>query len=284
MATVTLTTMKADWYRHQGQYHSGTATGGAAGNLIDTSLINLSSETFPFPLKGRQVRITSGSASGDLRLIADTDPTGGILYPHRAFSAAIASTNTYDVLGTSIEAGTPLTNLFNDVLRRLRALTHTAVTIVTSQEVYDITTLVPTYEDVVAVYLRLLDPASLTPYTRVDLDAQVWNDAGAGTTVVRMRIPAQTLNAAINTLHVEHYTSFTALASDASTVDAVYRDWIVWEAIATFAGRQLLNPKADRAYWQQLLANAFDSRMGNLDNLRERFDPRKPIRIRAVEW
>jgi hypothetical protein len=279
MATITALQLKSDFWRHQNEHWSGTLTGGATDRATDTVLANLSSETWPTNVEGTQLRMTNGASDGDLRQVARFNRSDGVMIPDRDFSSTgPVSTNTYELWGNAIHGGQQLTNLFNDVLRRLRPVTHTAVTIVTSQAVYDITTLVPVADDVRRVYLRLLDAANLVPYTEQELAATVWNDGGAATTSVKMRIPPQTLNAAANTLHVEHFTSFTAFSTDASTVDAVYRDWLAWEFVSEFAARMIEGTTQDQAKWRVRMSRAAEQ----LATLRPRFLPaQEPIR---GEW
>lgn len=282
MATSTLLQLKSDFWRHQDEHWSGTLTGGGTDRATDSTVANLASETFPTPIKGKQIRITSGASDGDLRYVARVDQTDGIMIPERIFSSTgPVSTNTYELWGNSIYGGQPLTNLFNDTLRRLKPVTHTQQTIVTNQQVYDITTLVPVAEDVRRVYLRALDPAAQAPYTERDLYADVWGEGGAGTPVVKMRIPGQTLNTAAVQLWVEHLTSFTAFSSDTSTVDAIYRDWIVWETIFAFAIKKTESSSAEASIWTRRAKRADDE----LDTLRPRFlANEEPIIGAWVRW
>lgn len=284
MATVTLLQAKSLFWRNQGQHWSGTATGGSTSTLICSSLINLYSSNYPFKSDGKQVRITSGSAIGDLRQVARAEPDTGTLRPQRDFSAAVASTNTFELWGDAIDGGQPLTDLFNDVLRPLKPITDTQVTIVTSQRVYDITTNVQAHTDVLGLYVRELDPQSLEPYRvrtlRQGLDWTVVDRGGAGTTSVTLTLATPlTLDATVRQLWLRHRTGFTAFSSDASTFDAVYLDWVAAEATAYHAAQQKMAHPADKARWDALLDFCYDSRGLDLLAFRRRWMPREPVLI-----
>src|SRR6266498_2375958 len=157
MATVSLITLKSDFFRYLLERFSGIATGGATTSLTDTTLIGYTSEVWPTKLEGQQLRVTSGSALGDLRMVGKVDRSDGILYPNRNFSAAVAVNDTYELWGNAINGAGPLTELFSDVIRDLRPVTETQLTIVTNQRQYDVTTLVQMKRDIKGVSIRLLD-------------------------------------------------------------------------------------------------------------------------------
>ena len=100
------------------------------------------------------MRITSGSAIGDLRICTRVDPDAGQLIPNREFSAAIANTDTYEVWGASINGAAPLTNLVNDVLRGLTPITFTRLLVERLQRQYAVTASINRPEDVLAVWER----------------------------------------------------------------------------------------------------------------------------------
>lgn len=282
MATTTLLVLKSDFMRHMGLHWAGTATGGSASTLIDSTLIGLSSEVWPTTLEGAQIRVTSGSAAGDLRVVARVSREDGTLFPNRNFSAAVASTNTYELWGNSIYGGASLTDLFNDQLRRLRPVIETQITIVTNKTQYDVTTLVQTATDIERVYLRVLDPASLAPYYLKNIQWSARDLGGGGTTSVILTIPPQTLNTAVNELWLRGRTAFTAFSTtvDTGTIDAVYRDWIVWEAIYAFAQRMADSQTGNKNEWTARLNRA----KRELATLRKRFVPHGPTLIRATAW
>jgi hypothetical protein len=280
MATVTLLQMKSSFYSFQGEQFAGTATGGSTAKMTDTSLIGYTSETWPAKLDGVQIRMESGSANNDLRMVGRVDRSEGDLYAHRAFSGSVANTDTYELWGTAINGGTPLTQLFNDVMRWLRPVQDTAITIVTNQNQYDVTASVQSKRDIRGVYLRLLDPSGVQPYRIADMAPGLQWDAydrgGGGTTAVFLNIK-QALTRDDNNIQLwmRAETGFTALASDASTVDAVYRDWLAWEALLELSQRKLNAGTGDKARWTGLRDRAIEE----AGDGRNRWIPREPIHI-----
>lgn len=277
MATSTVLVLKSQFFAFQGQHYDGAATGGSTGKITDSTFINLWSETYPFVSEGKQVRITSGSASGDLRQIVKVAGDEGDLYPNRAFSAAIANADGYELWGAGISGGLPLTRLFNDTLRELAPVSQTQKTIVTGQTIYDITTIVRDPRDVYEVYIRNLDTSGLRPYDPIPVS---WWDTrwqgGGGTTSVILEIrPSLTLNTATTELWIEHTAQFTAFTADTETVDAVYRVWLPWECIRTYAQRKMMANTSDKGRWKETL----DEATRQLIPLRNRFMPRSPVRV-----
>ena len=278
MATVTLLTLKSDFWRHQNLHWSGTATGGGTDYLTDTALINLPSETFPTPLMGHQMRVTAGAASGDLRQVVKVGETLGRLYVNTALTGTPVSGDAYEMWGNAIHGGTLLTNLFNDTLRRLHPITQTEVTIVTNQAIYDIGSVVSAPEDVIAVYLRRYDAGTdVTPYRPERIWAKPYLTAGAGTaSVVNLELANKyTVDTDVRKLFVEHWGTFAAFSSDTSTVDAIYRDWIAWETVLRFARRMAASNRVDKDAWAYRAAEA----ARECKALRARHRPRKPIFI-----
>lgn len=358
MATVTLLQAKSAFWGFQGLLWAGTATGGSATKITDSAFRNLTGDMWPFPIRGRQVRITSGSASGDLRILVDSDPTEGDLFPNADFSAAVASTNTYEIWGNSIHGGSTLTDLFNTVLRKLRPITQTRLDVERFQGVYSFTASVDTPRDIIEVYERRMNYDVGGNYTPVPV--AWWRPfrlAGAGTPTVHLHLPSPRIfattqlngshNSSITTLtvdatadapspdidfpssgrlvvenelidytgttattftgctrgagnsvaathadntvvdlatgvyyFVEHSATFTAFASDSSTIDAIYQDWVVWEAILAHARTMLVKaPESDKPRWRELRKLALDE----LLVYRPRFIPRRPVRPMSSE-
>lgn len=281
MATVTLLQLKQDFWSHQNQRWQSTLTGGSTTSAVDTTLTDIISDTYPTAVANRQIRITSGASSGDLRQIARPDFIRGAMFPSQGFSSTGPTAgDTYDLWGNGIHGGLVLTNLFNDVGRRLRPITRDQVTIVTGQEIYDISTLDLTRDDVINVWDRLVDTANIMPYTNREHSWwTAWEIAGSisgGTSTLILQIkPA--LTAANNiSLWVEHYTALPSFSSDTDTLDAKYRDWIVWEAILTYCDRNLENTSTDHKTWEMRKARAIKELM----TLRQRWVPLRPITIR----
>lgn len=280
VSTVTLLTLKSDFYRFQNEQFSGTATGGSTAKLTDSTLVGYQSETWPTKLENVQVRMTSGSASGDLRMVTRADRSEGDLYANRALSFAVANGDTYELWGTSINGGKPLTDLFNDVMRPTRVMTETEVTIVTSQVIYDLTSIVQTARDIDAVRLHLIDPTGLAPYRVRDLTpGQDWNaydSGGAGTNSVTLELSAPlTNNDSILTMWIRAETGFSELGSDSGTVDAAYRDWLVWEAVLEHCQRKLTTTIGDSSRWTKLR----DRAISELASYRARWMPREPTQV-----
>lgn len=281
--TITLLVLKSDFWRHQGLHWSGTTSSGqtaTTASLTDTALQNVTSG-FPTPLTRRQIRLTSGGASGDLRLVAKVDATEGTIFPHRPFSNALTAggTDTYELWGNGIDGGLPLTTLFNDVLRTLSPLTQTQVPIVTGQKVYDLSTLVEVPDEVLEVYVRHLDPASLTPYEPVPISwYKPYLLGGAGSPTVKIEIaPSLTLTSPETVqLWVEHWTTFGAFTADTQSVSSLYRDWIVWETLLEYASHQARRGGGtDDRGWKRLLEDA----AARVRTFRERHTPHRPIRL-----
>lgn len=290
MATTSLLQIKSTVYGFLGELWQGVATGGASGagglSLIDTSLIGYTSETWPTKLEGVQVRVTSGATTGDLRMVGRVDRSEGTLIPNRNFTAAVANTDTYELWGTTIQGGAVLSTLINDVLRGLRPVTDTQVTVVTNQSQYDVTTVVQTKREIHSVYLRLLDPSGAVPYTiyelRRGLEWDAYDRGGGGTTSVFLNLfQSRTLAAAAEQLWIRAETGFTPFSTsvDTGTVDAVYRDWIALETVLALAGRRLAQGTSDKARWLGLRDWVLDSRGGDLLGERARWCPREPVML-----
>ncbi|MCR4341022.1 MAG: hypothetical protein NUW01_14165 [Gemmatimonadaceae bacterium] len=359
MATTTLLTLKGDFWRHQGLQWTSTATGGAAGYLTDSTLINLATDDFPASTTRRQLRITSGSADGDLRQVVDINREAGTIRPSRAFSASVANTDAYELWGSSIYGGQPLTDLFNDVLRSLRPKTQTRLSVEHLQRRYAVTTIADAEADIRAVWMRRMNNVVGGDYREARVQGwRVDRRAGNSTPTTHLRFdapllisPTTTLNGALNDAattitvaatadvpspgydfsdagrlvidnelidytgttattftgctrgvenstaaahdsgasvdvatgtyyFVEHQSALTAFTTDASTVDAIYRDWIAWEALFEFARQRSIQPGADRAYWSALIRRVSDE----LLQLRPRYMPLEPTTIRAVDF
>lgn len=284
MTTNTLLQLKSDFYRFQGEQFSSSATGGSTAKLTDSSLIGYVSETWPTKLDGVQLRMTGGSASGDLRMVGRVDRSDGDLYPNRAFSAAVASTDTYELWGTAINGGTPLTSLFNDIVRVARPVTDTQLTIVTGQRQYDVSTYAQTRRDIKGVYRRLLDPNSIEPYHLVDLrlgvDYWVYDRGSTGTPAVTLELArALTVSTTQHQLWLRSETAFSEFTDDTSTIDADYRTWLAWEAVLELVERKLSTTNADVARWQRLQSRAVDQ----LSSWRARWFPREPVEISTFQ-
>lgn len=359
MTTITLLQAKSDFWRVQGLHWQGTATDGTVNYLADTTLQNLLTDDFPFATDRRQIRITNGAADGDIRQVTQIDREQARVSPNRSFSAAIAEGDIYEVWGASIYGGSSLTNLFNDVLRKMRPRTQTRLSVEWQQREYDITTFADAPSDVIALWKRRMNnvvggdfqaipvndwtpyrldgagtpemvlrfdhPPSVSPTTALDgalnnSDTTITVDATAdtpspdtdfpasgrlvidnelidytGTTATTFTGCTRGVENSVAASHsddakvdlatgsyyfLEHHGPFTALADDASTVDAIYRDWVVWEAVYEFARQKSRAPEADRTYWTALLAAAGQE----LSILRPTFMPRYPTIIRATDY
>ncbi len=273
MATATLLQLKTLFWRYQGQLWTGTATSGSTSSLVDPALVDLASTEFPFPMEGKQLRVTQTIA--DLRRIVKVDHATGTLYPGRAFSSAI-TTNSYEVWGNSIDGGQQLTDLFNQVLQVARPLVPSEVTIVTGQHIYDVTSLVTSPDDVVGVYVRLLDPADLIPYKPLPLPwFDVYPTLSAGVQVMNLEIDrALTLNSPeTEELWIEHYKALTDFTNDTSTVDETYAEWLAWEAVLLHALDKATG-QTDKGRWGDLAKTAG----ARVRRYRDRFMPHRPLR------
>lgn len=273
MATVTLLACKSLMFRYMGQFWTGTATSGSTTTLVDPTLIDMGSTDFPFPVEGKQLRITS--LITDLRRIAKVDHATGTLYPNRAFSSA-ATTNTYEVWSNSINGGAPLSRLFNDILQVARPLSQTQVTIVTNQRIYDVTTLVTSPEDITEVYVRYLDSSGVEPYRPEPI--RWWNCyplISANVQALKLELgQTLTLNSpATEELWVEHYKKLTDFVDDTSTVDATYAEWLAWEAVLRHS-LDMATQDADKGRWSTLARRA----AAQVKVYRKRFMPMKAKR------
>ncbi len=280
MATVTLAQLKSTFYDYLGELFTGAATGGSVSTLTDTSLIGYTSETWPAKLEGQQLRITSGLASGDLRQAGKVDRSEGTVYPNRNFSAAVASTDTYELWGPVINGGAPLTTLFNAVLRDKQPITDTQVTIVTNERMYDVSAIVSSRRDIKGVYIRLLDASGVAPYSIRDLvpGLEWWAyDRGGGSSLSTVLEVTHPLALATSTqqLWVRAETRFAALTSDTSTVDANYQDWLAMEAVLELTRRKQSTANYDKARWDALQLRVLQ----DLQSERSRWLPREPVTI-----
>jgi len=259
MATTTALALKSLFYQYMGQYRSGTATGGSTASLVDSSLINLASDQFPMPLEGKQIRITGGASTGDLRYIAKVDHATGTIYVNRAFSSTgPAVATTYEIWGNSIEGGQALTNLLNEVLTIAKPVQQTQVTIVTDQRIYDITTLVDDPDDVIEVYVRSLDPANLEPYLpRVMFWWKAYPVIASSIQAMKLEIayPLTLQSPAVEELWVQHRKRLADFTADTSTIDATYKEWLAWEAVFAHALR-MTEGSADKGRWQDMARRA----------------------------
>lgn len=275
MATQTLLQMKSTFWSHQDQLWTGIASAGDATSLTDPVLANLVSDSFPAPLRGRQVVVTSGSASGAVRQVQDVDATEGrLLVSQGGWGASVAASNTYELWGNGLH-DTMLTRLFNDALRKLHPTQWDQVTVVTNQRIYDVSTLVRAHTDVLDVAIRVQDPANLAPYVPTPIWWDAWDDTGAGTHKVILHIQPMTNQTTIQ-LWLQHKVTFAAFTSNSSTVDDVYADWLVWEAILLYAQRQRENTSVDKKEWDGRIMRAITE----LRPLRSQFNPRMPVQPR----
>jgi hypothetical protein len=281
MATVTLLQLKSDFFRYMNQQWSSTATGGNANSIADNTITNNVSELWPYPFQDAQVRVTSGTASGDLRQVSRLDEIHGSIYVSRPFtSTGVTNGDTYELWGNGIHGGQRLTDLFNDTMLRLRPPTQDQITIVTNQRIYDITSFVQYVDDVIEVWLRLIDPANLIPYTPIKM--QWWDvyplggASASGSSQVILEIRPALTNQTTVQMWLEHYQTMPVFSSDSSTIDAIYRPWLVWEAVLTFCERMMENVSTDRKVWEVRRQRA----ISNLRTLRQRYIPLRPIRIK----
>lgn len=242
---------------------------------MDSALIDIGSEEFPFPTEGKQLRINSGASSADLRRIAKVDHATGTLMPNAVFSSTgPAAAATYSIWGNSINGGDALTRLFNDALQVAKPLAQTELTIVTGQHVYDATALVSNPADIVEVYTRIVDSGSLVPYTPIPVFWwRCYPLITTGAQQLALEIcPVLTLSDS-NELWVEHYKPLTAFVDDTSTVDATYAEWLAWEAVLRHALDKGLG-SADRGRWADLAGRAG----ANVREYRRRFMPTRTRR------
>ncbi|HXJ32362.1 MAG TPA: hypothetical protein VNG35_17120 [Gemmatimonadales bacterium] len=277
MATVTLAQLKSTLFDYIGELYTGTATGGSVSTLADSGLIGYTSETWPAKLEGQQLRMTSGLASGDVRQVGKVDRSDGVLYPNRNFSAAVAAADTYELWGSAINGGAPLTTLFNMVIRGMQPITDTQVTIVTNQREYDISTLVSSRRDIKGVYVRLLDASGVVPYIIRDLvpglEWWAYDRGGAGTLSTTLEVTPMALATSTQQLWLRAETAFPAFTTDTSTVDANYRDWLAVEAVLELTRRKQSTANYDKARWDALQLRCIQ----DLSSERNRWLPREPV-------
>ena len=276
----TLLDLKTRFYRFLGQQWAGTATGGSTTKLTDSALIDQASDEFPTNVRGKYLRITGGNADGDIRRIVDGPNASGDLEVNRAFSAAVASTDTYQIFGNSIHPGQQLTDLFNDALQVARPYTSTELTIVDRQNIYDVSDYIRDESDIRRVTVRNLDPANERPHTPWH---PVWwrvsREPDAATGVMEWKL--ETIPALVDTtpatqeLWIHHYTTLTAFVDDTSTVDEQYLDWLAWEAVLLHC-LGMMASNTDKGRWQEMtrLASA------KVGALRNQFSPYVPSYIR----
>ncbi|HEX9016478.1 MAG TPA: hypothetical protein VF960_10855 [Chloroflexota bacterium] len=278
MTTVPLSTLKGLFWEYQNQRWQGTATGGSTTTLVDTTVIDLKTATYPFPTEDWQIRITSGASAGDLRQIVRADHATGTLYANRAFSSTGPTTgDTYEIWGNSIHGGPPLTRLFCDVLGVAMPVTEQQITIVTNQAIYDVSTIVRSPDLILEVWLHVLDPAGLWPYRPVQVpwwNARLVPDTGTGAMLVKLEIaPILVNNPAIQELWMTYQKDLPDFTDDTSTVDAVYKEWLAWEAVLLHANR-MATQNADKGRWQELQRQAVQQ----VKAWRELFMPNLPRR------
>lgn len=278
MATVSLLDLKSLFWGYQNQCWKSTATGGDAKSLVDSTVIDLVSAQYPFPTENWQIRVTSGAASGDLRQIVRTDHATGALYVNRAFTGVGPTAgDSYEVWGNSIHGAMPLTKLFTDVLGVAMPVTESELTIVTNQAIYDVSNLVRSPDLLLEVYLRFLDPAGQWPYRPVPIpwwDARLTPDPVSGAMLTKIEIaPILVCNPAIQELWAVYQKDLPDFVDDTSTVDAVYREWLAWEAVLLHANR-MTTQNTDIGRWQILQRQAAQQ----VSAWRELFMPRIPRR------
>ncbi len=265
-----------------------TVTGaGTVSTLVDTEL-SASTDTWPTKIVGQQIRVLNASA--DLRLVAKFDPTSGIMTTNRDCVGTNGAATNYELWGTAIHGGQALTRLFNDVLRAMKPVTDSQLTEVTGQNHYVLSSQsvnVRTRRDIREVYVRLLDPSNLAPYTiRTLLPGLEWTaherGGGSDTTTVTIELKhSRTLNTAVETLWVRHATEFTpfSLSLDTGTIDNLYQDWLVWEAILELCRRKTSTTSGDQSRWTTLRSRALEE----VSTLRQRHIPREPVQI-GLDW
>ena len=279
MATNTLLQLKSRFYRFLGSYRSLTATGGSTSKFTVASLADLEADKY----KGWQLRVLTGDSAGDLRVLGAGPNAAGDLEPKRAFTAAVASTDTAELWGNSIDGGDELTALFNDVLSLARPYVPTELTIVTGQRIYDITSHVRDSMDVRRVFLRNIDSNDLQPYYDTVLSGwRCFEFLNASTAAREIKIDLGqtfTLDEDDHTLWIRHYKTLPAFTTDTSTVEAEYADWLAWEAVLRHAVDQMTQTKADKGNWERLAQRA----MGQVTETRSQFMPYVPAYIRPFE-
>lgn len=263
-STVTLQVLKTTLWELIGELYQSVVTTGGTVSIGDNSLIGYTSETWPAKVVGSQIYVTSGTCKGNLRMAGRFSQATGLIYPNYSFSSSGPAINDfYELWGSAINGGSPLTNLFNAVVRDLRPVTDTQITIVTNQAMYDVSTLVQSRRDIHQVYIRELDPAGIVPY-RVHnlapgLDWYAYDRGGGSTESVTLELTNPlTLNTTTTQLWLRGETLFTPFATDASTVEADYQDWLAWEAILELSRRKLSLGTMDVARWTALEARAIE--------------------------
>lgn len=294
MATVTLHQLKTTFYSYLGECYTGRATGMNANNsaMLDANtLIGYTGETWPAKVEGQQLfcQATGGATGGNLYMIGKFDRSDGAVYPSVSFVTNMTNGDLYEIWGTAIHAGDTLSNLMNDVLRQLKPVTDTQVTIVSNQRMYDVSTVVQSRRDIRGVYLRLLDPSAVEPYRIRDmsrgLEWEAYDRGGGGTESVTLELMnALTLNTATTQLWVRGETTFTPIVvgtaqlnADASTTfEADYRDWLAWEFVLELSRRKQSMGNYDKPRWDALQTRAIEE----LRSHRQRWlAAREPIQI-----
>ncbi len=279
MATQTLLQLKGKFYRALGTYRALTATGGSTSKFTVASLADVE----PNKYAGWQLYVLTGASLGDLRVLGAGPNALGELEPKRIFSSTgPASTHTAELWGNSIDGGTDLTALFNDVLSVARPYVPTQLTIVANQQIYDITSYVRDEDDVRRVFIRDVDASSVEPYH--DRELSHWKafvhrpnpETPFSTIEIKLDIGTTLAAVAANTLWMRHYKTLTAFATDASTVEAEYADWLAWEAVLRHAVDQMTQSKADKANWERLAGRA----SGQVQEARRLYMPYVPRYIR----
>jgi hypothetical protein len=279
MSTTSLLSAKGRFFRFLGSYRSLIATGGSTSKFTVADLADSPENSYA----AWQLRVTSGPAKDDLRVLGAGPNTLGELEPKRAFSGTVAAGNTAELWGNSIHGGSDLTALFNDVLTVARPYVPTELTIVTGQRVYDITAYVKDPDDVRRVFIRNIDSAALEPYNDVPLShfrAFVFFNASTGVREVKLDIGMSlTLSAATTGLWFRGYKTLTAFTTDASTVESDYADWLAWEAVLRHAVDMQTQGQTDNARWQRLSIRA----AGMVQAARAQFMPYVPLFQRSFE-
>jgi hypothetical protein len=259
MAT-SLLTLKGRFYRFLGAYRALVATGGGASSFTVASLADKAADTY----KGWQLRVLTGDAAGDLRVLSAGPDASGVLTAKRAFTAAPAASDTAELWGNSIDGDADLTNLFNDILLVARPVDMVKVTIVDRQAIYDLSAYVDNVDDALWFYVRNLDPASERPHTEYPVQhcrffvqgGKVYGELAH--TLVGTDPATQELwlkyRKSIPTLNGE--TPATSFTLDTTTVDDLYADWLVWEAVLRHAVTMRASTKADKAAWEMKKAEA----------------------------
>lgn len=273
--------LKSRFFKFLGTYRALVATGGSTSKFTVASLADAAQNAYA----EWQLRVFTGASIGDLRVLGAGPNSLGELEPKRVFSSTgPVSADTAELWGNSIDGGTDLTALFDDVLTVARPYVPTMLTIVTDQSIYDITAYVRDEADARRVTIRTLDPANITSYQDHSIlhpRAVVAINASTGAREVKLDIGC-TLTAqtpAVQELYLWSYKTLTAFVTDASTVEAEYADWLAWEAVLRHAVDLSTQTTADKAKWERLTIRASNQ----VQEARRQFMPYIPKYINPFE-